>query len=72
MIMTDTPMGDALDAHTRLTIREVLAIVKISRSTLYLKLQRREFPSPVRSRRSVRWTRQDVLAYLLKEEVPHG
>ena len=70
--MTNTPLGDALNAHTRLTIREVLAIVKILRSSLYLKLQRQEFPSPVRSKRSVRWTRQDVLAYLLKEEVLHG
>lgn len=70
--MPDTTMAEALDAHTRLTIREVLAIVSTSRSTLYLRLQRREFPPPIRSGRSVRWTRQDVLTYLLEQEVRNG
>lgn len=67
-----TSSRDALDAHTRLRLFEVLEILKISRSTLYARLKRDEFPLPVRFRRSVRWTRHEVLAYLLDEEIRRG
>ncbi|MDQ6734253.1 MAG: hypothetical protein M3Z35_09095 [Nitrospirota bacterium] len=71
-MMTQTPSGDALHAHARLTLGEGLELLEISRSALYERLQRREFPFPIRHRRSVRRARHEVLAYLLNEEIRRG
>jgi len=51
-----------------LKLKEILARLRISKSTWYDGVKRREFPQPVRiGTRTVVWLESEVEAYLLKK-----
>jgi predicted DNA-binding transcriptional regulator AlpA len=45
-------------------IADVLALIPVARSTLYLMMQRPDFPEPVRIGHRVFWEQDDILAYI--------
>ena len=48
-----------------LTIEEVCAMTRMSRSTVYKKVKSGEFPKPIRlGRRMVRWRRWEVVKWI--------
>ena len=61
-----------LEAHARLTIKEVLRIVGISRLTLYLRLKNNAFPAPVKVNGRNRWVCDEIYAYLIEQEAARG
>jgi predicted DNA-binding transcriptional regulator AlpA len=51
-------------------IADVLALIPVARSTLYLMMQEEDFPKPVRIGNRVFWKRAEILAYIdSKQEV---
>ena len=59
-------MEDAIyQGYGLLTIEEVCAVTKMSRSTVYKKVKSGEFPKPIRlGRRMVRWRRWEVETWI--------
>ena len=54
-----------LDDYRLLKLEEVLSLCAISKSNLYRKLERDEFPRPVRTGpRSVAWRQYELAAWL--------
>ena len=62
------PLQVYVNAHARMTLKEVLVLLKISRSQLYRELQKRRFPPPVRTGRSIRWILREVVEHLQMQE----
>lgn len=52
-----------------LSIADVLALIPVSRSTLYLRMQEPDFPKPVRVGDRVFWKRTDIYAYIDSKQV---
>jgi predicted DNA-binding transcriptional regulator AlpA len=51
-------------------IADVLALIPIARSTLYLRMAEPDFPKPVRIGGRVFWKQEEILAYIdLKKDV---
>ena len=48
-----------------LTIREVCARVGVSRTTIYARMNERQFPAPIKTgTKSVRWRSDEIDAYI--------
>ncbi len=48
-----------------LTIREVCARVGVSRTTIYARMNERQFPAPIKiGTKSVRWRSDEIDAYI--------
>ena len=48
-----------------LTIREVCARVGVSRTTIYARMNERQFPAPIKiGAKSVRWRSDEIDAYI--------
>jgi predicted DNA-binding transcriptional regulator AlpA len=45
-------------------IADVLALIPVARSTLYLRMAEPDFPKPVRIGGRVFWKQADILAYI--------
>ncbi len=45
-------------------IADVLALIPVARSTLYLRMAEPDFPKPVRIGGRVFWEQADILAYI--------
>jgi predicted DNA-binding transcriptional regulator AlpA len=45
-------------------IADVLALIPVARSTLYLRMAEPDFPKPVRIGGRVFWEQEDILAYI--------
>jgi len=45
-------------------IADVLALIPIARSTLYLRMAEPDFPKPVRVGGRVFWKQEEILAYI--------
>lgn len=45
-------------------IADVLALIPVARSTLYLRMAEPDFPKPVRVGGRVFWKQEDILAYI--------
>lgn len=45
-------------------IADVLALIPVARSTLYLRMTEPDFPKPVRIGGRVFWEQADILAYI--------
>ena len=45
-------------------IADVLALIPVARSTLYLRMAEPDFPKPVRVGGRVFWEQEDILAYI--------
>jgi predicted DNA-binding transcriptional regulator AlpA len=50
-------------------IADVLALIPVARSTLYLRMAEPDFPKPVRVGGRVFWKQEDVLAYIDSKKV---
>ena len=54
---------------TYINIREVVALTSLSRSTIYVYMEKQGFPRPYRlGLRAVRWDKAEVLEWLRKRE----
>lgn len=47
-----------------ITIADILALIPISRPTLYARMQDSDFPEPVRIGRRVFWKSEEIDAYI--------
>jgi len=55
-----------------IAIADVLALIPISRSTLYLRMAEPDFPKPVRVGGRVFWKQEEILAYIDFKKEPAG
>lgn len=74
--LAEAPLGKNMQlecvqvaAHARLRCRDVIKLLGISQSTLYVRLRSSpEFLRPVQYRGSNRWVMDEVLRYLVQQE----
>lgn len=52
-----------------LTVKDVCAVIKMSRFWIYEQVEKGEFPAPLKFGRSIRWKAEDVRQYLDKKEL---
>jgi predicted DNA-binding transcriptional regulator AlpA len=57
-------MSDTKETYMLLSIADVLALIPVARSTLYLWMQKEDFPKPVRMGTRVMWKSEEIHAYI--------
>lgn len=64
------PISSGLPPHQVFRIHEVMGIVKVSRSTIYLWMSLGTFPKPLKlGARAVGWLASDIFEWLAEREV---
>jgi len=54
---------------TMLKLKEVISLVSLSRSTIYVYIKKNEFPKPVKlTDRRIAWRSSDIQSYLSKKQ----